>query len=52
VAIKVLRKTEERVDIIVSEPNHPWVAGVENLFTLVFLPLVRDRVSADGVYCQ
>ena len=51
-AIKVLRSTEERFDIIVSEPNHPWVAGVENLFTVEFLTLVRDRLSDDGVYCQ
>jgi len=51
-AIKVLRSTDETFDIIVSEPNHPWVAGVENLFSVEFLTLVRDRLDQDGVYCQ
>ena len=51
-AIKVLRSTDETFDIIVSEPNHPWVAGVENLFSVEFLTLVRDRLDEDGVYCQ
>jgi len=51
-AIKVLRSTQERFDVIVSEPNHPWVAGVENLFTVEFLTEVRDRLTDDGVYCQ
>jgi len=51
-AIKVLRSTDETFDIIVSEPNHPWVAGVENLFSVEFLNLVRNRLDDDGVYCQ
>jgi len=51
-AIKVLRSTEEKFDIIVSEPNHPWVAGVENLFSVEFLTEVRDRLDTGGVYCQ
>jgi spermidine synthase len=51
-AIKVLRSSNERFDVIVSEPNHPWVAGVENLFSVEFLTEVRDRLSDDGVYCQ
>lgn len=51
-AIQVLRSTDRSFDIIVSEPNHPWVAGVENLFTREFLTKVRDRLTDDGVYCQ
>jgi len=51
-AIKMLRASPERFDIIVSEPNHPWVAGVENLFSVEFLSLIRDRLTDEGVYCQ
>ena len=51
-AIKVLRSAKQPFDIIVSEPNHPWVAGVENLFSAEFLTIVRDRLTEDGVYCQ
>jgi len=51
-ALKVLRSTDEQFDVIVSEPNHPWVAGVENLFSVEFLTEVRERLSEGGVYCQ
>lgn len=51
-ALKVLRSTDEKFDIIVSEPNHPWVAGVENLFSVEFLTEVRNRLDEGGVYCQ
>ena len=51
-ALKVLRSGVDRFDIIVSEPNHPWVAGVENLFSKEFLTEVRNRLEEDGVYCQ
>jgi len=51
-AIQVLRSSDRKFDIIVSEPNHPWVAGVENLFTRELLSEIRSRLSPGGVYCQ
>jgi spermidine synthase len=39
-------------DIIVSEPSNPWMAGVNNLFTVDFYRRVRSRLSPDGVFCQ
>jgi spermidine synthase len=47
-----LRVTPTRYDIIVSEPSHPWVPGVANLFTKQFFTLGRERLSADGVFVQ
>ena len=47
-----LRVTPTRYDFIVSEPSHPWVPGVANLFTKEFFTLGRDRLSADGVFVQ
>lgn len=41
-----------RYDIIVSEPSHPWVPGVANLFTREFFLLGRDRLRDDGVFVQ
>ncbi len=41
-----------RYGIIVSEPSNPWIAGVNNLFTVDFYRLVRDRLEPDGVFCQ
>jgi spermidine synthase len=47
-----LRVTPNRYDIIVSEPSHPWVPGVANLFTREFFTMGRDRLSEQGVFVQ
>lgn len=47
-----LRVTPTRYDIIVSEPSHPWVPGVANLFTQEFFQLGRARLSDTGVFAQ
>jgi spermidine synthase len=47
-----LRVTPTRYDIIVSEPSHPWVPGVANLFTQEFFQLGRDRLNDDGIFVQ
>lgn len=47
-----LHVTPARYDVIVSEPSHPWVPGVANLFTKEFFELARDRLSDDGVFVQ
>jgi len=41
-----------RYDIIVSEPSHPWVPGVANLFTREFFTLGKERLQDDGVFVQ
>jgi spermidine synthase len=47
-----LRVTPKRYDVLVSEPSHPWVPGVANLFTREFFTLGRDRLSEGGVFVQ
>lgn len=47
-----LRVTPNRYDIIVSEPSHPWVPGVANLFTQEFFTLGRERLNDDGIFVQ
>ncbi|HXQ69283.1 MAG TPA: fused MFS/spermidine synthase, partial [Pyrinomonadaceae bacterium] len=47
-----LRVTRNRFDIIVSEPSHPWVPGVANLFTQEFFELGRSRLSEQGIFVQ
>ena len=47
-----LRVTSKRFDMIVSEPSHPWVPGVANLFTKEFFELGRSRLSHEGVFVQ
>src|SRR5205823_14655088 len=47
-----LRVNPERYDLIVSEPSHPWVPGVANLFTREFFTLGKERLNDDGVFVQ
>jgi spermidine synthase len=47
-----LRVTPQRYDLLISEPSHPWVPGVANLFTREFFALGRDRLQSDGVFVQ
>ena len=47
-----LRVIPTRYDMIVSEPSHPWVPGVANLFTKEFFELGRERLTDDGVFVQ
>jgi spermidine synthase len=47
-----LSVTPKRYDMIVSEPSHPWVPGVANLFTREFFEVTRDRLSDQGVFVQ
>jgi spermidine synthase len=48
----VLRVNPARYDLIISEPSHPWVPGVANLFTREFLTLGKERLRDDGVFVQ
>jgi len=47
-----LRVTQNRYDFIVSEPSHPWVPGVANLFTQEFFELGRARLNDEGMFVQ
>jgi len=47
-----LRTNSARYDLIISEPSHPWVPGVANLFTREFFSLGKERLRADGVFVQ
>ncbi|HEV7843021.1 MAG TPA: fused MFS/spermidine synthase, partial [Pyrinomonadaceae bacterium] len=47
-----LRVVHAEYDIIVSEPSHPWVPGVANLFTQEFFELGRARLREDGLFVQ
>jgi spermidine synthase len=51
-AYRALMRTTGTYDVIVSEPSHVWVAGVEMLFTREFLEATKSRLSPGGVYCQ
>ncbi|MGE0040029.1 MAG: fused MFS/spermidine synthase [Vicinamibacterales bacterium] len=47
-----LQLTDERYDVIVSEPSNPWMAGIASLFTRQFFTAARARLAPGGVLCQ
>ena len=47
-----LRVNPTKYDLIISEPSHPWVPGVANLFTREFFTLGRERLHNDGIFVQ
>ncbi|MFN2532630.1 MAG: fused MFS/spermidine synthase [Pyrinomonadaceae bacterium] len=47
-----LRVAPNLYDMIISEPSHPWVPGVANLFTKEFFEIGRDRLEDNGVFVQ
>jgi len=47
-----LAHSGRRYGMVVSEPSNPWIAGINNLFTVDFYRLVRDHLEPRGVFCQ
>ncbi|MFT7486090.1 MAG: spermidine synthase [Candidatus Paceibacteria bacterium] len=47
-----LALTDEKWDIIVSQPSHPWTAGASHLYTREFLELSKQHLNKDGVFVQ
>jgi spermidine synthase len=47
-----LTQSDEKYDVIVSEPSNPWITGVSNLFTVDYWQLAQKRLADDGVFCQ
>ncbi len=47
-----LQSTEERYDIIISEPSNPWLPGAAGLFTEESYLQMRKRLKPDGMVCQ
>lgn len=44
-----LALTEERYDVIVSQPSHPHLTGVASLFTRDFFEICRERLEPGGI---
>lgn len=47
-----LNLTNQKYDVIISEPSNPWMAGLADLFTRDFFTQVRDRLNPDGIFNQ
>ena len=47
-----LMLSNEKYDVIVSEPSNPWMAGVSTLFTEEFFRAARSHLAPGGILCQ
>ncbi|MEW6686502.1 MAG: fused MFS/spermidine synthase, partial [Candidatus Edwardsbacteria bacterium] len=44
--------TEQKYDVIISEPSNLWLAGIATLFTSEFFNLAKERLKPGGLLCQ
>jgi spermidine synthase len=47
-----LQTTDEKFDIVTSDPIHPWVRGAATLYSLEYLTLVKEHLRPGGVVTQ
>jgi spermidine synthase len=47
-----LATTQEKFDIITSDPIHPWVRGNSILFSQEYYAIVKDRLNRGGIATQ
>ncbi len=47
-----LQATEQRFDLIISEPSNPWLAGISSLFTRECYAAARARLKPGGLFAQ
>ena len=48
-----LLTTEEKYDVIISEPSDPWISGAcSNLFTKEFFELAMEHLNEGGIFLQ
>ena len=51
-AFRILGRSKNKWDVIISEPSNPWVTGVDQLFTKEFYALAKQRLSDNGILLQ
>ncbi len=39
-------------DLVISQPSHPWLAGMGALYSREFFRLVADGLAPGGLFCQ
>jgi spermidine synthase len=47
-----IRTTQEKFDVITSDPIHPWVKGAATLYTAEYFQMVKQRLKPGGVVTQ
>jgi spermidine synthase len=51
-AMRVIRRSGERWDLVISQPSNPWTSGVDQLYSLEFYRSVRAHLEPRGLFLQ
>lgn len=51
-ARSVLRRGDQKFDVILNEPSNLWIAGMAGLFTKDFYEACSERLAGGGLMCQ
>lgn len=51
-AFRILKRSKQKWDIVVSEPSNLWGTGVDLLFTQEFYHLVKEHLTEAGILAQ
>lgn len=51
-ALRLLKRSPEMWDVIISEPSNPFITGVDQLYTAEFYDIVRSKLKPGGVFMQ
>jgi len=46
-----LALTDQKYDLIISQPSSPWIAGMSGLLTRDFFQLCKERLREHGICC-
>ncbi|CAN5396927.1 fused MFS/spermidine synthase [soil metagenome] len=47
-----LNFSNEKYDVIISQPAEPWISGSSDLYTTEFWRIARARLNQHGCFCQ
>ena len=47
-----LQVTDDRYDVIISEPTNPWIAGIAGVFSREYFETCRDHLAKGGFFVQ
>jgi spermidine synthase len=51
-ALRVIRRSDERWNLVISQPSNPWTAGVDQLYSREFYRSVRTHLEPGGLFLQ
>ncbi|MGM0597892.1 MAG: spermidine synthase, partial [Myxococcota bacterium] len=50
--LRMAKSNPASLDLIVSQPSHPWLSGASNLYTVEHFKIVSDNLKPGGIFCQ